>query len=181
MSETQSLHETAARVAELLEQRGTKIVFAESCTGGLVAATLARIPGISRFLCGSAVVYQNATKHGWLSISEDLLADPGPVSRECATAMALNVLQATPHADVALSVTGHLGPDAPAEQDGLIYIGFARRLGGGETTAVVAEHRLPAQASSGAEIRIERQRAAAILVLEAACNALRSRDAAADE
>ena len=172
MSDATQLHDAATRLASVLEQRGTKIVFAESCTGGLVPATLARIPGISRFLCGSMVVYQTASKHRWLSIPEDLLDDPGPVSRECATAMALNVLEATPHADVAVSVTGHLGPDAPPEQDGLVYIAFARRLPRDETMAIVTEHRLPARGTDGTRIRIERQQSAAILVLETACHAL---------
>ena len=71
-------------------------MLAESCTGGLAAATLARIPRVSEALCGSAVVYQVETKAQWLQVSRDLLDHPGPVSREVASAMATEVLLIPP-------------------------------------------------------------------------------------
>ena len=72
-------------------------MLAESCTGGLVAATLAQIPGISEHLCGSAVVYRAPTKSAWLGIDQRLLDDPaiGPVSAEVTRALALAVLERT--------------------------------------------------------------------------------------
>ncbi|MGE0378880.1 MAG: CinA family protein [Planctomycetaceae bacterium] len=125
----ESLLRSAEQLAERLRQTGSKAVFAESCTGGLVAAVLARIPGISDHLCGSAVVYRNATKAEWLGVSADDLANAsiGPVSEEVAAAMAIGVLERTPEADLAASVTGHLGPDAPPDLDGVIYVGIALR------------------------------------------------------
>lgn len=115
------------RVARLLRALQLKIVFAESCTGGLVAATLARIPGISEHLCGGMVVYRNETKHAYLGIPRGVLRVPGPVSEKVARLMAERILSATPEADVAAAVTGHLGPDAPANQDGLVLIAVAYR------------------------------------------------------
>lgn len=129
-------------VAELLKTTGTTIVFAESCTAGLVSASLARVPGISEFHCGSAVVYQLQTKTEWLGISPALLDDPGPVSTQVAREMAMGVLQRTPAARLAASITGHLGPNAPAEQDGLIYIGIATR---GDEIVEIFQHVLPAE------------------------------------
>lgn len=117
----------ALNLATGLRENGLKIVFAESCTAGLVSATLAKIPGISTFHCGSAVVYRLDTKHNWLGVSEDLLKNPGPVSREVAEAMAQGVLRMTPEADLAAAITGHLGPNAPANQDGLIWMAVAQR------------------------------------------------------
>lgn len=119
----------ALNLATGLREKGLKIVFAESCTAGLVSATLAKIPGISEHHCGSAVVYRLDTKHRWLGISEALLENPGPVSSEVAKAMAEGVLQITPEAELAASITGHLGPNAPADQDGLVWIALARRTG----------------------------------------------------
>ena len=63
----------ARDVARELEQQNKKIVFAESCTAGLVSASLAKVPGISQHHCGSAVTYRNDSKHRWLGVSAQLL------------------------------------------------------------------------------------------------------------
>jgi nicotinamide-nucleotide amidase len=127
MVSERELTDLAKRVVEGLKAANTKLVLAESCTGGLVSALLTRVPGVSEWLCGSAVVYQVETKARWLGISRSLLRQPGPVSREVASRMAAGVLKTTPHADIAAAVTGHLGPGAPPAQDGLVYAAFARR------------------------------------------------------
>jgi len=152
----------ARSVAKLLAQQKLRVVFAESCTGGLVSATLAQIPGISEYLCGSAVTYRSATKAAWLKIDMATLDDPGPVSEQVAALMAGSVLRRTPEADLALSVTGHLGPNAPAKLDGVVFVGVARRAEkkGSKPAIHVARHRLP-QAS-----RVKRQRQAVAIVLE---------------
>lgn len=116
----------ARRVARWLAQRDQKVVFAESCTGGLVSGTLTRVSGISKYHCGGMVVYREATKVAYLGIPRTLLARCGAVSPQVAALMAENVLKRTPEADVALSVTGHLGPQAPPELDGKVFIGLAR-------------------------------------------------------
>ena len=117
----------ARRVARLLKVSDLKVVFAESCTGGLVSGALTKIPGISNHHCGGVVVYRNATKQAYLDIPADLLEDPGAVSEKVAGLMALRVLEKTPEADIAVSVTGHLGPNAPSDLDGLVFVGLARR------------------------------------------------------
>lgn len=152
-------------MARLLEENGRRLVLAESCTGGLVAATLTQVPGVSEFFCGSAVTYRNDTKHRWLDVDADSLADPGPVSETVVRQMAGGAMAATPEADLAAAVTGHLGPDAPPAQDGLVFVAVAQ--GRGERARVsVEEHRLP-EAS-----RLQRQRRAAQLVLAALADAL---------
>jgi len=115
-----------------------KIVFAESCTAGLISATLARTPGASNFHCGSAVVYRLDTKTHWLSVPASMLIDPGAVSEPVAASMAEGALAHTPEADLAVSITGHLGPNAPESQDGLVFVAIALR---GRFCRVV-EHRL---------------------------------------
>src|SRR3954454_22670605 len=117
-----SITAAAKRVAELLRTRGMKVVFAESCTGGLVSGALTAVPGISDFHCGGVVVYRNETKMAYLDIPADVLKKPGPVSAVVAELMATKVLEKTPEADVAVSVTGHLGPNVPARLDGRLYV-----------------------------------------------------------
>ena len=117
----------ARRVARLLKAKNKKIVFAESCTGGLASGALTRIPGISSYHCGGVVVYRNETKQSYLRIPATVLADPGPVSAIVAELMATSVLRITPEANVAASVTGHLGPHAPPDQDGLVFMAVVCR------------------------------------------------------
>lgn len=135
----QPLTSLAESVKQCLERCQRRIVFAESCTAGLVSATLARVPGVSDWHCGSSVVYRLDTKTRWLGVPESILKEPGPVSEPAARMMALGVLQRTPEASISASITGHLGPGAPPKQDGLIYVGIAQQ--GGECH--VLEHRLP--------------------------------------
>lgn len=118
---------SAHEVAEQLESTNRRVVFAESCTAGRIAAELATVPGISRFLCGSFVTYRSATKAAWLGVDHAILEDPGPVSREVTQQMAWRALERTPEAHMALAITGHLGPKAPPELDGRIYLAFAER------------------------------------------------------
>jgi nicotinamide-nucleotide amidase len=122
-----SLAPLSRRVARLLRATGRKVVFAESCTGGLVSATLTKIPGISEHHCGGVVTYRNATKHAYLGIPLTTLDDPGPVSREVVELMARGVLKKTPEADLSVAVTGHLGPQAPPGMDGLVFVAVAVR------------------------------------------------------
>lgn len=119
----------AARVLQLLRLSGNQLVCAESCTAGMISSTLAGIPGASQHLCGSVVVYRNAVKSAWLGVPCDVLDDPhrGAVCAETAEAMARGVLEMAPGATISLSITGHLGPDAPPELDGVIYVGWALR------------------------------------------------------
>jgi len=110
-----------------LRNKKLQIVLAESCTGGLVSATLTKIPGVSDCLCGSAVTYLDELKTQWLGVLPQTLAAVTAVSDEVAREMAMGVLNATKPADVAVSITGHLGPDSPAGFDGLIFVCLAIR------------------------------------------------------
>lgn len=151
-----------ARIADLLAGAKKRAVFAESCTAGLVSAWLARVPGVSNYLCGSAVTYREATKSEWLGVSTSVLEQHTAVSERVTALMARGVLAKTPEADIAAAVTGHLGPNAPPEQDGLAYVTVAVRLPGGEDAVVdfAREYRL---STTG---RLSRQREAASFVLD---------------
>lgn len=169
MTTQQELTRHARQLSEVISEKKLKIVFAESCTGGLVSNALTRIAGGSEWNCGSAVVYRVETKAEWLGIDREILEDPGPVSRIVATLMAENVLAKTPEADIAASITGHLGPNAPVKQDGLIFVGISRRNPeGGLPKTIVKRHVLEAASDtfSGIKLRNRRQVSAAAFVIE---------------
>jgi nicotinamide-nucleotide amidase len=119
--------ELAAILVDRLLRHRQKIVFAESCTAGLISASLGRLAGVSEALAGSAVVYQLQTKSAWLGVSDTALETPGPVSQIVSEQMARGVLEITPHATIAVSVTGHLGPQAPQGLDGIAWSTVAVR------------------------------------------------------
>jgi PncC family amidohydrolase len=153
----------AQRLARSLAELSVKVVFAESCTGGLIAASLAQVPGISDWLCGSAVTYRNDTKQRWLGVSGDKLIRPGAVSAVVAREMAVGVLDKTPEAEWSASVTGHLGPDAPRRLDGVVYVGIARRQ---HATSEIASIQVKATRHVlAADTRVPRQQETAALVM----------------
>lgn len=132
--------QAARSLAQQLKRLNLKVVFAESCTGGLVAGSLTRFPGISDHHCGGMVVYRNQTKEDYLGIAPRLLKNPGPVSEVVARQMAQRILELTPESDISAAVTGHLGPSAPADLDGVVYIAIAlrRRLAKGKSAGIIA-------------------------------------------
>ncbi len=123
------LIELAQAVSNRLEQlREVKVVLAESCTAGMTAAALGSVPGISRFFLGSAVVYSSAAKSSWLGVSPLFLERYSCESAEASAALAENTLCRTPTATLCAAITGHLGPQAPPDKDGIIWIATAHRM-----------------------------------------------------
>ena len=88
----------------------------------MAAALLGGVPGVSQVFCGSAVTYREATKTCWLDVPEATLQRYTAESPEATRALADQVLRHTPEATVAAAVTGHLGPDADDDIDGLVHI-----------------------------------------------------------
>jgi PncC family amidohydrolase len=128
---------SGARLVELAEQlqavclrRRLTVALAESCTGGLVAATLTAVPGSSGYLLGGVVSYADEAKRDVLGVDPALLAAHGAVSAQVARAMAVGVRERF-GADLAASVTGIAGPDggSAAKPVGLTYVGVADAAG----------------------------------------------------
>jgi nicotinamide-nucleotide amidase len=126
------LYESAARLLAEAQARGYTLATAESCTGGLIAATLAAVPGASASLERGFVTYSNEAKSQMLGVPPALIAEHGAVSREVALAMVSGALAHSP-ADIAVAVTGIAGPGGgtATKPVGLVHIAAARR--GGET------------------------------------------------
>ncbi len=126
----------AAAVHELVERRQT-MATAESLTGGLVAATVVEIPGVSAVYRGGMVVYATELKHSLAGVPADLLAERGPVDPDVARELAVGVRDRC-GADWGLATTGVAGPEP---QDGVpvgvVYVAVA-----GPDGATVRELRL---------------------------------------
>jgi nicotinamide-nucleotide amidase len=122
--------EAARTLLQGAKARGLKIVTAESCTGGLIAATLAAVPGASAALERGFITYSNEAKSELLGVPEELIARKGAVSQEVALAMVDGVLKHSP-ADIAVAVTGVAGPGGGSAEKpvGLVHIAAARRGG----------------------------------------------------
>lgn len=111
-------------VSSLLLKNKLTIACAESCTAGLLTATLGDIPGISAVLKESVVTYSNEAKEKYLQVSRDTLRTFGAVSMQTAKEMAEGICKVS-NADVGVSVTGIAGPDGGTEEKpvGLVFVG----------------------------------------------------------
>jgi nicotinamide-nucleotide amidase len=125
-----ALRQAARRVLALARARGVRIVTAESCTGGLVAAALTEIAGSSDVVEGGFVTYSNAAKETQLGVPGTTLERHGAVSAETAAAMAKGALKNS-DADLAVAITGIAGPGGGSKQKpvGLVYFAAASRDG----------------------------------------------------
>jgi len=112
-------------IKELIKRNQT-IVFAESCTGGLLSSSLTSISGSSQVFQGSIVSYSNELKNSLLNISEEKLTKYGAVSEEVCEAMAINVKEKL-RADWAIAISGIAGPNGGSQDKpvGLVYISIS--------------------------------------------------------
>ena len=143
----------AEALLALYRARGLRLATAESCTGGLIAATLTAIAGSSDVVERGFVTYSNEAKAEMLGVPVPLLASAGAVSAEVARAMVEGALARSP-ADVALSVTGIAGPGGatPSKPVGLVFLGVQRR--GGATD--VERHVFPGDRAAVREASVAR-------------------------
>src|SRR6267142_1537634 len=118
------------QIAQLLA--GRRIVTAESCTGGLLAARLTERPGSSAYVAGGVVAYANEAKTELLGVEPDLLASHGAVSEPVAEAMADGALNRF-GADTAIAITGIAGPGGGSDEKPVGTVCFTVKLADGET------------------------------------------------
>lgn len=121
----------AKKVVEENAKIGRKIVVAESCTGGLVAAALTEIPGSSAVLERGFVTYSNEAKMEDLGVASDIIETFGAVSIACVWAMANGALQNS-RADVAVAISGVAGPGGGTDLKPVGTVVFARAIRGHE-------------------------------------------------
>jgi len=117
-------------LVELLATAGATLTLAESCTGGLAAELVTRVPGASRVFLGGVVAYSNELKVRFLGVDPTLLEAHGAVSEEVARAMAEGARRAT-GATYALAFTGIAGPGGGSAEKpvGLVHLALATPSG----------------------------------------------------
>ncbi len=100
------------------------VTFAESCTGGLLASMLTKVPGSSNIFHGSLVTYANEIKHAWLGVQNDTLQAFGAVSEETVEEMLRGALKVA-DADYAIAISGIAGPGGatPTKPVGTVVVG----------------------------------------------------------
>ncbi len=110
-------------VVRLLKKHELTVTTAESCTGGLLAARLVNVPGVSDVFREGFITYANRSKRKILDVSKSTLKKYGAVSEQTAKEMATGGVFAT-DADVCVAITGLAGPDGGTEEKpvGLVYI-----------------------------------------------------------
>ena len=130
--------EDVERLARALKARDWRLVTAESCTGGLIAAACTALAGSSDWFDRAFITYSNLAKQDMLGVPQALLRDHGAVSEEVAMAMAQGAMERSP-ADVALSVTGIAGPGGavPGKPVGTVWM--ARVVRGQAPQAVLLQ------------------------------------------
>jgi nicotinamide-nucleotide amidase len=122
-------------VAGQLALHQATVATAESCTGGLLAERLTRIPGSSSYFLGGAVCYSNDLKIAWADVPAELIEAKGAVSPEVAQALAQGIRRRI-GATLGIGITGVAGPSggSPEKPVGLVYIALADANGSRDRT-----------------------------------------------
>ena len=120
-------------LASMLIAKNWKIALAESCTGGLVCATLTELAGSSEWFERGYITYSNQAKIDCLGVPPELLESFGAVSEPVAQAMAQGAKQASA-ANVAISITGIAGPSGGSAEKpvGTVCFGWAIEINSSE-------------------------------------------------
>lgn len=116
------------KLLRVASEKDVKISFAESCTGGLIGATITETSGASEIFLGSAVTYANSSKEKILGVSPKTLDKYGAVSAECAEEMAAGARKIF-KADYSMSTTGIAGPEGGSDEKpvGTVWFGFSSK------------------------------------------------------
>lgn len=123
---TKKLKKKAEKLLSAYRRKKLKLVTAESCTGGMLAATLTDIPGASDVFDRGFITYSNQSKAELLGVPPGVIARHGAVSAEVAEAMARGALRRA-DADLAIAITGIAGPGGGTKKKpvGLVYLAVA--------------------------------------------------------
>ena len=114
-------------IVKRLIKKKLKISFAESCTGGMLAASITSINGASKIFSIGLITYSNQAKINILKVNKNIIKKYGAVSAECCEAMVKNLAKIS-KAQINVSVTGIAGPNGGTKKKpvGLVYIGVKR-------------------------------------------------------
>jgi nicotinamide-nucleotide amidase len=123
----QDLHEITQALARVLIKNNWHLSTAESCTGGMVAASITELAGSSDWFERGYVTYSNQAKSEDIDVSQNLIEQHGAVSDQVARAMALGAKQNS-GSDLSLSITGIAGPTGGSPEKPIGTVCFAWAL-----------------------------------------------------
>ncbi|KDE20452.1 damage-inducible protein CinA [Acetobacter aceti 1023] len=135
----QSVLAAAERTLLRLRHMSTRVVTAESCTGGLVVAMLTHFPGSSDVTEGGFVTYSNTMKQAVLGVPAQILEDYGAVSAQTVEKMAEGALRASPQASISVAISGIAGPDGGSAEKPVGLVWFATAM---KNDAVVTDKQI---------------------------------------
>lgn len=153
---------TAEQVLARAVECGVRVATAESLTGGLLAASLVRVPGASRCFVGGVVAYDTELKAQMLGVDRGLLERVGPVDAEVCRQMAAGARRICGNAEFGVATTGVAGPAADPQTGqpaGTVWVAVSSALG--ERALLVGD-----AAGDRDEIRAATTEAALRLLLE---------------
>ncbi len=113
------------KIVELLIDKGYHIATSESCTGGLVCATLINVANASKVINESIVTYSNEAKMKYLKVNNKTIEKYGVVSEEVCYEMAKGICKQT-NSEVGISVSGIAGPSGGSKEKpvGMVCFGI---------------------------------------------------------
>jgi nicotinamide-nucleotide amidase len=118
------IDDVIATLAKTLLAKGWRLSTAESCTGGLVSASITALAGSSEWFERGYITYSNQAKSEDIDVSQNLIEEYGAVSDQVARAMALGAKQNS-GTDIALSITGIAGPTGGSPEKPVGTVCFA--------------------------------------------------------
>lgn len=121
----------AEKIIALLRAQGATLATAESCTGGLIASMLTRVPGSSDVFHAGFVTYADHIKASVLGVQPATLEEHGAVSEAVVIEMAKGALERAT-ADYAIAVSGVAGPGggSPQKPVGTVWLAWASQHAG---------------------------------------------------
>ncbi len=128
-----AIYPAASSLLDEARDKGVHLATAESCTGGLIGASLTEVAGSSDVFEGGIISYAYAVKESELGVSHDSLAEHGAVSEQVVLEMVQGardrLLQSfdDEHA-LAVAVTGVAGPgQSESKPAGTVWFGICGR------------------------------------------------------
>ena len=116
----------ARELLELADAADISLGTAESCTGGLLAALLTDVVGLSHVFERGFVTYSKQAKCDMLGCDDRTIDDCGAVSRDTALMMARGAIERS-HADLVAAITGFAGSAGPDDEEGLVHFAVQKR------------------------------------------------------
>lgn len=118
------LYDLSEQLVGALREADLRFATAESCTGGMIAASITDVAGSSNVFDRGFVTYSNDAKTQMIGVDPLLIEVNGAVSSQVAGAMADGALLRA-DADMAIAVTGIAGPSGGSDDKPVGLVWFA--------------------------------------------------------